>query len=238
VIPDIRRSIPTVPTAPRTMIIVDAMAPTPTPATPPPRLVARDQSSDTNTDTEGDKRRCHNSARTWRSVDHRRVVLRDIDHLRIGRLNHIDRLTGNLLDLDLLLFIAAQRSRGVGLGAQTLDGGSYLRLVGVHSLPNRRVIVNVIRHHLDHGRERDQGKEGRIESVPLCRIGKGGAGEVRVLREPVVNVEDLLRVSGSRRNLCEQRVGIKRDRRQQLVQLLRSGWSWRGLLRWRRCLGL
>src|SRR5258708_25000771 len=93
VIPGIGRTIAANPNpAPRAVIVVAPAAPTPSPATPSPGLVIRYQQSDTNTSAKGDQRRCHNGARTWRNVDHRRVVLRYIDHLRIGGLNHIDRL--------------------------------------------------------------------------------------------------------------------------------------------------
>jgi hypothetical protein len=143
--------------------------------------------------------------------------LRYIDHLRISGLNNIDRLTGGLLHLDLLLFIASQRSCSIRLRAQTLDRSGHPDLVGSHSLSNRRVVVDVIRHHLQHGRESDQSKKGRIVPLLLRGIGKLRAGEARVFREPVGNVENLLRVGGSRRNLGEQRVGIKCYRGQQLV---------------------
>jgi hypothetical protein len=204
VIPHIGRPIATVPTAPRPMIVVDAMPPTPSPATPPPRLVTRDQSSDPDTNAEGNKRRCHNGARTWRSVHHRRVILRYVDNLRIGRLNNIHRLAGDLLHLDLLLFIAAQRARGIRLRAQTLDRSSDLSLIGCHGLPNCRVVVNVLRHHLKHAREGQQSKKGRIESITLCRIGLRSARKVRIFCQPVINVEDLLRVGRGRRNLSKQ----------------------------------
>jgi hypothetical protein len=84
-------------------------------------------------------------------------------------------------------------------------------------LPNRRVVVDVLHHHLQHGRETEQSKKRWIESMPLCGLDLSGAGEVRVLRQPVVNVENLLWIGGGRRNLSQQRIGIKRDRRQQLI---------------------
>jgi hypothetical protein len=75
----------------------------------------------------------------------------------------------------------------------------------------------VLGHHLKHGREVDQGKKGGIEPLLLCGIGERGAGEVRVLRKPVVNVQNLLWIRGRRCNLGKQRVGIKCDRGQELV---------------------
>jgi hypothetical protein len=217
-------TIAAVPAAPWAVVIVDAVAsPTPSPATPTPGLVARNQGSDSDTGSEGDEGRGHNGARTWRSVDHGRVVLRHIDYLRIRRLNDIDGLACDLLHLNLLLLIAAQRSCGIGLGAQTLDGSSYFRLIGCHSLPNGGVVVDVVRHHLEHGREGDQSDEGRIEPLLLGGIGERGAGEVRVLRKPVGDVQNLLGVGGSRCDLGQERVGIECDRGEELIELLRSG---------------
>jgi hypothetical protein len=85
-------------------------------------------------------------------------------------------LIGLLLHLDLLLLGAAQRSGVIRLGAQPLDRGSHLRLIGNHSLPNCRIVVDIFRHHLEHVRETEQSKKCRIESMPLCGFDLSGAG--------------------------------------------------------------
>jgi hypothetical protein len=112
VVPDDGWAIASDPTpSPRAVVVVDtAAAPTPTPATPTPGLITVNKGSDPDTYSEGDERRRYNRTCRWRNVDHGGVVLRYEDHLGICRLDHIDRLIRDLLYLNLLLFIATQRS--------------------------------------------------------------------------------------------------------------------------------
>jgi hypothetical protein len=78
-------------------------------------------------------------------------------------------------------------------------------------LPDRGVVVDVFGHHLDDRREVNERDECRIESLLLGGIGKRGPREASVMGEPVVDVENLLRVGGGSGDLCEERVGIERD---------------------------
>jgi hypothetical protein len=112
-------------------------------------MIVDEERSDADADTKADERCCHNS--TSRSdIDDGWVVLRHIDNLRIGWLNRVYGLTGGLLDIDLLLRVAAQSSRGVGLRAETLDGGGYFGLIGCDCLTDCCVVIDVFRHHLEH----------------------------------------------------------------------------------------
>lgn len=81
--------------------------------------------------------------------------MRDVDDLRLGRLNDVDGLTGDLLDLDGLLLVGAEGSCGVGLAAEALDGCGDFLLVGRHRLADCGVVVDVVRHHLKDGGEGD-----------------------------------------------------------------------------------
>jgi hypothetical protein len=110
VIPDGGGTIAAVPAAPWAAVVVDAVTPSPAPATPTPGLVVRDQESDADTYAEGDERGCYDGACARGDVDDGGIVLRDVNDLRIGRLNDVDGLVGDLLHLNLLLFIAAERS--------------------------------------------------------------------------------------------------------------------------------
>ena len=90
------------------MIVVNAAAsPIPSPAAPSPGLVVDEKSPYTNADSKADERRRHNRARAWSDIDHRGVVLRDINRLRVDGLNGIDRLSALLLHLNLLLLTTA-----------------------------------------------------------------------------------------------------------------------------------
>jgi hypothetical protein len=98
-------------------------------------LIVGEQDADADTDSEGDERGRDDGAGAGRSVDDGGIVLRHVNDLRIGRLNDVDGLAGDLLDFDLLLLIAAERSGGVGLGAEALDRGGHLCLIGRHGRP-------------------------------------------------------------------------------------------------------
>jgi hypothetical protein len=111
VIPDGRWTIAADPdSAPRAAIVVDAVTPSPSPATPSPGLVIGDEESDADAYSEGDERGCYDSAGAGGDVDDGGVVLRDVDDLRLGGLNDVDGLIGDLLDFDLLLLVGAEGS--------------------------------------------------------------------------------------------------------------------------------
>jgi hypothetical protein len=181
------------PSTPGTVVVVDAAAsPVPSPTTPTPGMVIGDKSADTDAYTEGDQRCCDNGARSWPDVDDRWIVLRHVDNLWVGGLNDICGLTGGLLHLDLLLLIAAQGSRRIGLRAQPLDGRCDFGLIGGNRLPDRCVVIDVLRHHFEHRRKRDQRDECRVKSLCLGTIGESSASEALVVDEPVVDVENFL----------------------------------------------
>jgi hypothetical protein len=75
-------------------------------------MVVGEEDADADADSEGDERGCYNGAGAGRDVDDGGVVLGDVNDLRVGGLNDVDglRLIGDLLDLDGLFFIGAERS--------------------------------------------------------------------------------------------------------------------------------
>jgi hypothetical protein len=116
-------------------------------------------------------------------------------------LDHVDGPTPSLLHLDLLLRGAAQRTRCIGLGPQTLDGCRYLPLIRSDGRSDRGIVVDILRHHLDHVGKAHQRDECRIKPLLL-----GGGGQLRyrkvlVLPQPVGHIQNFLRVGGSSRDL-------------------------------------
>jgi hypothetical protein len=148
--------------------------------------------------------------------------LRDVDDLRIGRLNHIDRLPPRLLQGHGLLLIAAQRARRVSLSSQALNGICDRCLIGRESVADCGVVVNMLRHHVEDLREIYERNECGVETLLLRRIGEGCSRQAGICRQPIVNVQNLLRVGCGRHHLRQQRVRIERYRRHQLIQLLGS----------------
>jgi hypothetical protein len=143
--------------------------------------------------------------------------------LRISRLDYVDRLTRGLLHFDLKLGVTAQGARGIGLGAQALNRSRNRRLVRQKCVSDGGVIVDVLGHHgYDLGKIRQRDK-CRIESLRLCRVGERGAGEIGILLQPVVNIENFLWICAGRGDLREKGIGIEGDRCEQLVQFFGSG---------------
>jgi hypothetical protein len=93
-------------------------------------------------------------------------------------LNYINRLTRRLLHFHLLLGIALQRPGRIRLSSQSLNGGSDRSLISRKGLPDGGIIVDVLRHHVEHLRKICQRNKCRIESLALSRVGE------RATREP------------------------------------------------------
>ncbi len=129
----------------------------------------------------------------------------------------------SLLHLYLLLWSAAQCARSIRLRPQTLDSCRHLALICRDRRSNGGIVVDILRHHLDYLGKACQGDECRIKTLLLGSRRQLRHDEVLVLPQPVIEIQDLLRIGGRRRNLRQQGVGIKRNRRQQLIQLLGRG---------------
>src|SRR6201999_3876873 len=147
-----RRAIPTTPAAPPAAVVIDPPSPpVPSPAAPAPGL-AHEQRRDPDRNAERDQSRARTAG-----IHHRGVILRQVHHLRISRLNYVDGLPAILLDVHHLLGRRAQCARCVSLCAQSLNRRRDLSLVRQHRSPNGRIVVDIFRHHLDHLGKTHQG---------------------------------------------------------------------------------
>jgi hypothetical protein len=137
----------------------------------------------------------------WPDIDHRRIVLRNIHHLRIRRLNYINCLARSLLHLHLLFRGAAQSARAISLISQALNRSRDCSLIRRECLTDGCIIVDILRHHLEHLRKIDQRDKCRIESLLLRRIRQCCARQRRILRQPVIHIQNFLRIGRSRGDL-------------------------------------
>ncbi len=150
------------------------------------------QCSNADADAKADKRGSDNRAGRRRRIDYRGIVLGYINHLWIGRLDHIDGLR-TLLDNNCLLWRGLQRPRRIGLCAQPLDSFRNTCLVCRHGLTDGGIVIDIFGHHLQHARKLHQRNKCRIKSLLLRRLAELIAAQSRIVGEPVIHVQDLLR---------------------------------------------
>jgi hypothetical protein len=74
-------------------------------------------------------------------------------------------------------------------------------LVGHHRRANRGVVINILRHHLDDLRKPNQSYKRGVESLLLGGGGQLGNGEILVLGQPIIDVQNFLGIGGRCRDL-------------------------------------
>ena len=225
-IPRVRRTIGISPSAPDGVIVISAArAPIPSPPAPSPWAVINEQSADSDANSKSDQRSGNHTARGT-DVNHGGIVLRNVDHLRICRLDYVHRLSrGGLLHFHLIISVGAQCAGVISLRAQTLNRIGDGSLVGCERVADGAVVVDVLGHHGDDLRKIHQRDKCGIESGSLRRVSERSAGEIAVCLQPIIDVENFLWIGAGGGDLSQQSVGIERDRSQQLVQFVRSGRS-------------
>jgi len=110
-----------------------------------------------------------------------------------------------------LLLIRAQCAGGVGLRPQPLNGIGDCSLIDGERLTDGGVVVDILRHHVQHLRKIHQCDECWVESLLLGGIGERRSLESRICIDPIVDVQDLLWGRRCRHDLREQGIRIERD---------------------------
>jgi hypothetical protein len=82
------------------------------------------------------------------------------DHLRVPILLHRNRL----------ILIAVKRTIRIGLLPQHLYRRHHRLLVRLERRPQRRIVVYVRRHHVEHLGEGHQRNKSRVEAGLQCRV--------------------------------------------------------------------
>ena len=165
----------------------------------------------------GDRRYRCDRRRDGGLVHHLRVVLRDIHHFGLRGLDHDDFLRLDDLRRDLHLWRGLQVAGIDRLTAKTLHGGEHCGLIGVHRRTELLRPVEVLAHHVDDGRELQQGTHAGAEAGLL------GLGIERItgrflLQQPIAAVHHFLGMRRRAQQHPEQRIRIQRDRREQFLE--------------------
>ena len=167
-----------------------------------------------------------------RPVDDRRAVRRHVDDLGVRRLDDDDCLSLDDLRLDLLLLVRLQGPVVLGLLPHPLDGVHDVALLREEGVPEVGRPLDVVREPLhDLGKCRHR-LDARVPGLLGDGVRERLVLQVRVLRHPLLELDDLERVGGGHERLGEERVGVEGDRCHERVELLR--WELRGLLGCRR----
>lgn len=199
-------------------------------------------------DVDGLRWRCIGIAGVDRhgiAVDLLRVVARHVDHvglrlldgdellrrldderarigaLRIGRGRVVGRCRGGG-DLDLVVVLEP-----AGLGgalAHDLDRVHHVGRVVVVGLAQCLGPGQVAGHLVHHVAEGGQRLHARVPGLLVDGIGQRAGLERGVLLEPVLRGGDLLGIGGAGQHLRHELVGVQRDGRDHLVELLGRGW--------------
>ena len=124
------------------------------------------------------------------------------------------------------------------MGTQALNRSGDRRLVRRKCGADGSVVVNILRHHGYDLRKIHQRHERWIESRSLRCIGERFTAEIGILQQPVIHIENFLRIGAGRGDLREQGIRIEGDWSEQLVQFVGSGKrrvlranEWREILR-------
>ena len=151
-----------------------------------------------------------------RPVDHRRIVVGDVDDFWPRRLDH-DGLP-LLVHADLVGRL--EITGVVRLMAQILDCVRHLGLLGEKRIAEPFRPVQLLVHHLKNLWKCSERFDAGIPTVLFDRPHGLVAFEVGIGPGPTRGLDDLERIRRCHQNLRQERVGVKRNRRQHLIELL------------------
>jgi hypothetical protein len=177
-------------------------------ATPAPTVVQPDSRSQRR--SKSDARICHDPRRRSH-VNHLRIVNGNVNVLRVGRHNLNAIIVG---DHGLLLRVH-ERPRAGGLSSKPLDRGRDIRLLRGEGVADFRRPVRIPRQHLKNAWVPRNRLHRRVPRLVVNLIGIVARGNPRRRRR------DVIRLRCRRENLRQQRIGIQRYGRQQIVELVR-----------------
>ena len=120
-----------------------------------------------------------------------------------------------------LLRRGLERTRGLRLRPQSLDRGRDVGLLGDHRVADLLGPFELAVHHRQDLREGDQRRDAGVPALVLDGSQRGIAREIGIVLGPARRLDDFQRIGRRHQDLRQQRIGIERDRRQELVELSR-----------------
>ena len=135
----------------------------------------------------------------------------------------------------VLLLVGFQIAFVLRLFAHALHGIHYIALLGQEGVAEISRPLNVVRQAIDHVGQGGEGLDACIPRLFRDSIGQRFVLQVLVLLQPLLELNNFQGIRGSRQNLSEHGIGIKCNRRDERVQLIRRDFRCH-LLRGARCL--
>ncbi len=120
-----------------------------------------------------------------------------------------------------LLLARFQVTGRVSTRAQPLHGIEHVLLLGKEGIAQITRPIEFVIHHLERLRNRRQGLDARIPRLLLHRVIERLTVDCGIGLRPARSLDNLQRISRSHQDLRKQGIGIKGDRRHQLLELRR-----------------
>jgi hypothetical protein len=102
-----------------------------------------------------------------------------------------------------------------------LHRAHHIGLLSQERIPQICGPSNIVGQQPECVGKRYQGLDARVPVLPLGSVHQLSSLEVAVLPEPLLRLHDLQRIRARGQHLAEQRVGVQRNRRDQVIQLVR-----------------
>jgi len=167
------------------------------------------------------------------SVNRRRIVVRHVDRIGIGRLDDDHLLAFLRLNADLLLLGGDQLFAVVRFGAKALDRVHHIRLLREHGIAEILGPVELVAHHRNDVRRAGKRLDAVVPGLFVDLLLQGIALQILAFLQPAIGLHHLQWIGRCRQHICEQFVGIQRYRRNQSLELLglQQFCTWRRLAR-------
>ena len=129
-------------------------------------------------------------------------------------------LLSTTLRLHLLLLGRLEVARILRLPAHPLHGVHHVGLLREEGVAEIGRPLDVVGEPLHDVGKRGQALDARVPVLLLDGVHQRLVLEVRVLRQPLLELHDLERIRGRREHLREERIRIESDGRDQRIELL------------------
>jgi hypothetical protein len=128
-----------------------------------------------------------------------------------------------------LLGSAVQPAVSPGPRAHVLHRVHHISLLGQERIPKISGPLDITGQQFKRVRKAYQGLDARVPVLPPGGVHKLRSLDVAVLPEPLLRRHNLQRIGACGQHLAEQRIRVQRNRRDQIIQLVRRQ-KWRRLL--------